>query len=311
MRAWNQALSSETMPSPILPRNIKNPTFQGLREIRAFADFARRIDAITKGVKAILNRQQYRVITLNAAEMELKRYQFNVDTITMDLIGGEIADIVDRWLMEGGERDLWFLKGYVQPAYQQGTSLAFANLSVQSEKYRKNRSSLQELLSSPAYRTRLGYVRAREFEEMKGFTAGMKSRLQMLLTDGMSQGMNPNDIAKQITASGIADIKRAKRIARTEITTALKRARLDEAEATQIDLGLLTKMMQISALSATTRPSHAARHARLFTIDEVRVWMSTSPNMINCKCSFVEVLVNEKGEPLTPGVVDKAKALRR
>lgn len=298
------------MPLPILPRNINDPTGQDRRERGAINEFTRKMNQIGREMKKFLDAIPYQVVTLNAAGDELKRYQFNVDTIQMDQITADITAYIDGVLLEGGQRELWFLTQYVQPAYQQGTAVTQVNMATQSSAYALSRPSLESILLSPAYRTRLGYLRAREWEEMKNLSSTTATGMTRILFDGMAAGQNPNVIAAQLTKETDLDIVRARRIARTEITTALRRARLDEAEDAQISLGILTKMMQISALSATTRPSHAARHAKLYTIEEMRVWMSTSPNMINCKCSFVEVLVNDKGQPLTPGIIAKAEAQR-
>lgn len=298
------------MPLPILPRNINDPTGQDRRERGAINEFTRKMNQIGREVKKFLDAIPYQVVTLNAAGDELKRYQFNVDTIQMDQIAADITAYIDGVLLEGGQRELWFLTQYVQPAYQQGTAVTQVNMATQSSAYALSRPSLESILLSPAYRTRLGYLRAREWEEMKNLSSTTATGMTRILFDGMAAGQNPNVIAAQLANETDLDIVRARRIARTEITTALRRARLDEAEDAQISLGILTKMMQISALSATTRPSHAARHAKLYTIEEMRVWMSTSPNMINCKCSFVEVLVNDKGQPLTPGIIAKAEAQR-
>ncbi len=100
---------------------------------------------------------------------------------------------------------------------------------------------------------------------------------------------------------------RANRIARTEITTALRRARWDEHDSASDDLGLNVMLLHLSALSPTTRQTHALRHGKLYTSEEVRDWYSINGNAINCKCSQVTVLVDEKGVPLNSSVIDIAK----
>jgi SPP1 gp7 family putative phage head morphogenesis protein len=289
---------------------MNDPTGQDRRERGAINDFTAKMKLIGREVKKILDALPVTVVTLNAAGDELKRYNFNVDTMQMELIGADISKLIDDILLVGGQRDLWFLTQYVQPAYQQGTGMAHTNLSLQSQAYAVSRPTLETVLLSPEYRRRIGYVRARQWEEMKGLSETTKTGMTRILFSGMAQGINPNVIASQLAKETDMDIVQARRIARTEINTALRQSRLDEAEDAQVSLGILTKMMQISALSATTRPTHAARHAKLYTIAEVRVWMSTSPNMINCKCSFIEVLVNDKGQPLTPGIIAKAESQR-
>ena len=55
-------------------------------------------------------------------------------------------------------------------------------------------------------------------------------------------------------------------------------------------------MMHFSALSPTTREDHAARHGEVYTVDEVAEWYSVDANGINCKCTQVEVLLDENGD---------------
>jgi SPP1 gp7 family putative phage head morphogenesis protein len=277
------------------------------------AEFERRIKPVGRDVKAILDAVPVKAVTLSSplvTNADVVRYYFNVDTLTVENIGVEIDNLIDRLVLGGSEeRTGWFMSGYVEPAYQQGTGMAQANIAVQSAAYKLTRPTLIAIMQTDAYRTRLGYVRARVFEEMKGLTSDMKRQYRTILMDGMAQGINPNVIAQQIAAQTDTSIVRARRIARTEITTALRRSRIDEAESATIDLGLNLRMMQLSALSATTRQSHARRHAKLYTFEQARVWMSTSPNMINCKCTFVEVLVDADGKPWTPEIIAKAKAM--
>lgn len=299
------------MPLPILPRNINDPTAQDARERKAMASFKKRIEIIGAGVLKILARQRYQVITLNAIGAQTKRYEFLLDENAVELDGREIDDLVDRMILQGGDaRRLWLSSDFVEPAYQQGTAMAYSNLALQSKTYKATIPELKDLLSSPGYRKRLGFIKAREFEEMKRFSSQMKANFRVILMDGMAQGINPLDIAQRIKDQTGASIKDANRIARTEITTALRRARLDESEDAMQRLGLPVMMMQISALSSTTRLSHAVRHAKLFTIQQVRDWMATSPNMINCKCTFVEVMVDDDGTPWTPDIIEKAEAMR-
>lgn len=292
--------------SPILPRSSTDPTGQDARERRAMKDFDRRVTAIGKEVLRILGEQNYTVVTLNALEINASTYQFQLDQAILSGINSEIERICNLILLEGGENDLWFMRAYVEPAYQQGTATTAANLTVQSEAYALTKPTLDAILFSPPYRKRIGLLRAREFEDMKGFSQSMKNDLAQTLTRGMIAGKNPRDIAKDIEARIGVSASRARLIARTEITMAFKNARMDEAEATQIDLGILTKQLHISAFSPTTRIEHARRHGTLHTIQDQRDWWSLSKNACNCKCSTVEVLVDEKGNPLSPAIMDRA-----
>jgi len=103
-----------------------------------------------------------------------------------------------------------------------------------------------------------------------------------VLSTGIENGQNPIEVARTIRDRFDVSRSRAERIARTEITGALRRARWDEAEDARISIGIRTLEMHLSALSPTTRASHAARHSRLFTVQEVREWYTQDGNSINC-----------------------------
>lgn len=293
--------------SPILPRSSTDPTNTDTRERRFMKDFDRRVNAIGKEVLRILGEQNYTVVTLNALDINASTYQFALDQAILSGINSEIERVCNLILLEGGEQELWALKSYIEPSYIQGTAATAANLTVQSELYALTRPTLDAILFSPPYRKRISLLAAREFELMQGFSQQMKSDLAQTLTRGMIAGQNPRVIAKDIQARTGVNRSRAERIARTEVTSAFRQARMDEAQAAQVDLGISSRLMHISALSPTTRPSHRARHAHLYTIQEERDWWAVTPNSINCKCSTVEILVDEKGNPLSPAIVERAK----
>lgn len=296
----------------ILPSNTDDPTGQDRRERGAINQFEKRFKGIQRDMLALLDGIKVRKKTLSSplvTNEEVVKYEFLVDELAIQAIGMEIDAIVDRWLEVRGEQpeEQWLVESYVAPAYQQGTAMAFANIATQSKAYKASRESIAEILKTQEYRRRLGFVHARVFESMNGLTALTKERMRAALVDGIAQGMNPLAVADNIKqATGVA-LSRARTIARTEITTAMRRSRVEEGEQASEDFGLRIMMMQMSALSPTTRLSHARRHGKLFTFEQARAWMATSPNMINCKCTFVEVVVDAKGKPLAPGVQARAK----
>ena len=123
----------------------------------------------------------------------------------------------------------------------------------------------------------------------------------------MGRGLNPLDIARNLTDQTGIEKRRANRIARTEVTTALRRAKWDEDQEANDLYGLKTLLVHISALSPTTRHTHAVRHAHLYTNEEVRDWYSKDGNSINCKCSQQSVLVDADGNPEYPDTITKLK----
>lgn len=285
---------------PILPSNPADPAGVDRLERGAMREFDRRI-------KRILKLYNEAVIKIPAEPVVNRRYVYRLDASLLRSLLVQFDLEVDSILLEGGEGGLWFFDRYVEVAAIRGTAQEYANLAQQSPVYRSGRESLQNILRSEPHQRRLLLVRARVFEEMKGLSGNMKANMARILTDGIGRGMNPREVARNLRAQTGIEQRRAHRIARTEITTALRRARWDEAEEAQELYGLQTMEMHLSALSATTRKSHAARHAKLYTLEQVRDWWSKDGNSVNCKCSTTSVMVDDNGKPIVPGIVTRAK----
>lgn len=290
--------------APILPSKPLDPTGADALERRAIQDLARRLRQIGRAYVEALER-------IPAEPTVNRRYVFQLDSFLLSSILARAGDEVDAQLLEGGEQNVWLFDAYVRAAYQRGTAQEFANLAQQSPAYRAGQDTLAAVLQSEPYRRRIALIAAREFEEMQGLAGGVKAAMSRILTDGVARGMNPREVAKLLREQAGIEAVRARRIARTEITTALRRARWDEHDDAQERYGLRTMLMHYSALSPTTRITHAARHARLYTSEQVRDWYSQDGNSINCKCSQLSVLVDSNNQPLVPQIVDRARATER
>ncbi|MES3348117.1 phage minor head protein, partial [Enterobacter hormaechei] len=260
---------------------------------------ARRMNKIGKAYKSALEKIPSS-LAVNA------RYEYQLNPTLLSIILNDASYLVDQVLLEGGDYDLWFYE-YVDLAAEKGTGQAYANLSQQSPVYAAGRESLSAILISEPYQRRMALVNARMFEEMKGLSAEVKRDMARVLTEGIGRGLNPREVSRNLTEQIGIEKRRANRIARTEITTALRRAKWEEDQEASELYGLKTKLLHISALSPTTRHTHAARHAHLYTNEEVRDWYAKDANSINCKCTQQSVLVDEEGKPIYPDTITKLK----
>ncbi len=147
-------------------------------------------------------------------------------------------------------------------------------------------------------------------EEMKGFSGQGAKDLARVLMAGIQEGLNPRKVAKDVIEQFSQAKTRAERIARTEINMALRRGRLDEEQDAQERLGIKTGMLWASALRSTTRPSHARRHGRVYTIEEVRDFYSRDANAINCMCAQTSVLLDENGQPTSKRAISRMSKKR-
>ena len=289
------------MPNPILPRRPLDPTGVDALERAAVADLRARLRKICKAYVDGLN-------TIPSSLAVNAKYAFLLDPAALENILSGAGATAENLLLEGSTvQNLWIFQKYVSVSYTKGTQQEWANLAAQSTAYKGAYQRLADLLQTPAFRARVGILASRQYEEMDGLLSDTKKTMGRILVDGLTRGRNPRDIAKDLARGTDILIPRARRIARTEITSALRRARWDEHDSAVANLNLKFMLMHYSALSPTTRLTHAQRHAMLYTSDQVREWYSDSGNSINCKCTQISVLVDDKGQPVAPRIIERAR----
>lgn len=285
--------------NPILPSSRSNPVGQVRRIREASRAWGRHIQGVRQwlaGEFAKIPREFIRTNHLHA-----NRYEYAIDLTELRRIIREM----ERRL--GSDAPRVMMVNRVMAAYEEATADSVVNLSRITDEYTR---TVTQVIRSAPYQRRVALIRARVFEEMEGFAGDTARELGRVLSQGIENGLNPRDITGDLSERFGVSRSRAERIARTEITQAHRRGRLDEATEAQERLGIQTKMLWLSALSPTTRENHAARHGNLYTQDEVREFYSDSGESINCKCSQVETLVDDRGNPATPDVVRRVKAQR-
>lgn len=275
------------MPQPLIPRSKTNPVGQADKIRRArdaiFADIAKaQQDALDAWAALPVAKQNGRV--LNRAFYE---YLIDLPTLT------RIVDAIANTLRRGTGRTV--LQSQVEAAYKAGVGMASANLSRLIDDYTR---SVTAVLSDYAVMRRAALAGARAYEYMDGFAGGTAADLARIMFQAVQDGRNPRDVARDIMARFNVSRMRAERIARTEITGALRRGRWDEAKDAEEKFGLEVRLIHVSALiPERTRFSHAARHGRIYTREEEADWYSKDGNAISCLCSTSEITFKD-GKPI-------------
>lgn len=291
--------------SPIIPRSKTDPVGTNDLELKAIRDFRARFKRIGDAYVKAFNQ-------IPRSPVVNKNYEYRIDRAVFQSILDGAAMAVSSELLEGGKQSVWMFSSYVSTAYQRGTAQQFANLSRQSPVYHAARMSLRNIVMSDPYRRRIGLIAAREFEQMEGLTGDTKAAMSRVLSDGIGRGQNPTVVAKRLQSEAQSISRsRANRIARTEISNALRNARLDEAASANSQYGLTTVEMHLSALSPTSRITHIERHGKTYTIEQVQEFYSEAANAINCKCVQVSMLADDDGNPIVQSTVDRAIKQRK
>ncbi|WP_185856095.1 phage minor head protein [Vreelandella populi] len=286
---------------PIAPRNGQAPTQTSRQLQKAHRQIYEVMPEVRRRVIQRFEQVQHYTTTGNRDDAQ-RTYHYLIDEALLASISDYIMQMIDDLVLRGDNGGP-IIVGAAQQAYQTGVAYQIANFQAQSDVFRR---TLEETLLSAPYRTRIGLVRARVFEEMQGFTAETRKELQRILADGMARGLSPRDIVGQIEARTGVDERRAERIARTEINNAHRRALLDQDEQAN-DEGIRTRLLWFSALSSTTRRWHGSRHGHTFTRQEVSDFYSRDANGINCLCSVRSILVDENGNPLSEVLPDRLR----
>ncbi|MDP9766945.1 phage head morphogenesis protein [Kosakonia cowanii] len=237
-------------------------------------------------------------------------YQVNAGTYIYDMSAAQLADlfqivqaILDGSLLDGGSQNLWAL-GYVAAEYERGTLNAFTNLSVQSPAY-ASQTTLPQLLSSPAYQNQIAAAYVSTYSDWKGISDTARADLANVIADSIGRGVNPRETAQIVSKRLDVSMAKAKNIAQTEQVGALREAQWNETEWTQERLGLKTAILWISALNPTTRATHAARHGKTFSPQEVRDFYGRDGNRYHCYCGNIPCLLNDDGSIANNGLTER------
>ena len=281
--------------NPIVPRSVTNPVGGADRIKRTAGALIDRLNVIEGWLIGRFERIPVERFLVNSLYVNQYRYEYQISVAQLEML-------VNDLLAELGLLPNDYVVREVVGAYEQGTGLAVDNLANISDDY--TRTITQVLMSDP-WQRRAALVGARVFEEMKGFEGDTGRDLARVLRQAVQDGLNPRDVVGTIKERFGVSESRARRIATTEISGALRRGRWDEAQDAESRLGILVRMLWVSALRPTTRLWHASRHGLLYTIQEVREFYATGANAIFCGCTQIETLVDKDGKPVATRAIDR------
>lgn len=179
---------------------------------------------------------------------------------------------------------------YVESAYQRGIAQAGRNLRKSG--VRVEDRFIDAAFNRPIHADRIGLIYVRAYQELEGITDAMNQQISRVLAEGLSQGLNPRDIARnlnnRVDKIGIA---RARVLARTEVISAHAEATLNaykeagvqgvSAQAEFATAGDDRVCEECESLEGTVRP-----------IDEARGLIPQHPN---CRCAWLPVIEDGRG----------------
>lgn len=312
--------------TPIVPRNKADPTQSGRQVSRMFNDIEARYLDIKRRLKVLFDQRltgrqretngERSWMMCNNEGAEPSLYQVNAGTYIYDMTAAQLANllqivqtVLDDSLIDGGSQNLWALE-YVSAEYERGTLNAFTNLSVQSPVY-ASQTTLQQLLSSPAYQNQIACAYVSTYSDWKGISDTARADLANVIADSIGRGINPRETASIVSKRLDVSMAKAKNIAQTEQVGALRQAQWNETDWAADRLGLNTGLLWLSALKPTTRWWHAAEHGKVKSTEWVREFYSRDGNKYHCYCSQIPVLLNDDGSIFNTGLAEKMAKERK
>jgi SPP1 gp7 family putative phage head morphogenesis protein len=284
----------DTMPKyPTPPRNTSNPVGGARLQQQTVSRLKRGLRDVRRWVLERFEEIPKREITINAQVpgyvVNETRYEYLISADELRLIVEEIR----RRL--GIEVPPDYMVAQTVLAYEAGTGTAVAQLAALTDDYTRE---ITQVLASEPWQRRVALIRSRVFESMLKVNEGTAIDLGRILSRAVEDGLNPRDVVPMIRSRFRHSEYEAERVARTEIPGALRRATWDENDDARQRLGINTGILWFSALSPTTRASHASRHGKVYTSQEVAEFYSRDGNAIFCKCGNQPVLLDESGQPI-------------
>ena len=142
---------------------------------------------------------------------------------------------------------------------------------------------LREAFDSPIAVDKIKLLSTRTFENLKGFTNDMGSRLNRITADGISHGHSPRKIARAIKDQLSTSKARALTIARTEIIHAHAEGQLDSFERLGVkEVGVMAEWS--TAGDDRVCPQCQPLDGSIMTVKEARGLIPLHPN---CRCAWI------------------------
>lgn len=216
------------------------------------------------------------------------------------------------------DSDDWWRK-YVDAAYVKGAGRAFDDVRKPSLRTTPEglvsdfyRGSKDEFLRSSFGRAesvdKVKLLASRVFADLRGVTEAVSTQLTRHIVDGLSQGRNPRDIARDM-AKAIDSIgkTRSLTVARTEIIRAHAEGQLDAMERLGVkEVGVMVEWA--TARDERVCPLCIPLQGVVLKLSEARGMIPRHPN---CRCTWIPANVGENKRQQTRGKSPIQKAIDR
>ena len=305
----------------------QDPTGQASNRNKGTLTLNRRLIKSEREIKALVRaipkkrKVKRGLINLQGINADTVFYEYEITEQETIQLQRSIQFILNNELLETQTGDMpfnWFWKDNIELPYRQGTAEELINFNqliagaaisgILVKGLSPRPLPIEQILLSQNYREALNKVYVSNFESIKTLSQRTASQVIQRINAGISAGDTPTTIANEISDRFEVSKSSAKRIADTEINKAYTDSKLNANDIAAAETGLRAGVIHTSALSTTTRDTHAARHGNAYTTIDQRQWWDSNANRINCKCSIISVFIDSKGKVVQTETQEKIKA---
>lgn len=274
----------------------KDPTKTLTVRRRFEADITRRFKELRKRIlKQILEMEGFGALDepiRNRGQFDFPRSDEKVNAFMEWLRKEQQAggiEIVMPEVARVGAVDARWANVYIDTAYQQGIRRGRAELKRQGIDTLDNTDPTQALagFNNPVHADRVGLIYSRVYSDLNGITAEMDKQISRILAQGIADGLNPREMARQIADRvDKIGITRARTLARTEIVRAHHQANIQEFKSAGIE-EVEVVAEWVTAGDDRVCPICEPMNGKIFTIDAAGGMLPKHPN---CRCVVTPVL---------------------
>lgn len=194
---------------------------------------------------------------------------------------------VDRAVARGVVGNVAWADVYIDSSYQRG--MRRANAEMLKAGINTNRIGdgwVQAAFNGPIHADRVGLIYTRVFQDLKGVTAAMDAQISRTLAQGLIDGLNPREMARQINDRvDKIGITRARTIARTEVIRAHHVGNINTYREAKI-LEIKVQAEWRATGDDRTCPECEYLNGQTFTLDAIEGMIPLHPN---CRCVALPV----------------------
>lgn len=258
---------------------------------RWVSEIRRRVRKLAGAVTTFLDTEDELWLkeTTTLIRMARRTFAFHTDADKLTAFNSWFAQQVQAKVLSvpaGTDPSRPWTAEYVESAYKRGLlNSYFATKQKVAGEVEANQLEFMRAFNNAEAVSKVRLLATRSFEELRGVTSQMSAAMSRILANGMAEGRNPRDIARDMRQSIASMTKtRAEMIARTEVIRANSEGSLDAYEKLGVkELGL---EVEWSTSGAGVCPRCEDMEGEVFKIEEARGLIPLHPR---CKCNWLPV----------------------